>query len=142
MFYGKKKIEYEKKTVFGFLGIFHEIECHLNVKDVAINVLIMYVSFYPFIRLTSTDCKGNKYCRVTAVTLPEVLRVVKVGGNKVQVLSDNIEVAERRAASGESRKEFLQFSEVELCCTTAMERLGICYKYYDTLKLERLIAGN
>lgn len=45
MFYGKKEINYEKKNVFGFLGVFHEIGCHSYIKDVAINGLILYVFF-------------------------------------------------------------------------------------------------
>lgn len=42
--------------------------------------------------------------------------MVKAKGNKVQVLSDNIEVAKRKASGVESCKKFLQFSRVELCC--------------------------
>lgn len=86
------------------------------------------------------DCSTDLVAKVAAVTLPEVSEVAKVGGNKVQVLSNNIEVAGRKAASGvESHKEFLQFSGAKLCCAMAVvERLGICYKRYDTLKLDLL----
>lgn len=111
------------------------------------NQCVNFVRFLPFswsFHSLSTvgNCKGGKdrsMAKVTAVTLPEASGMAKAGGNKVQVLSDNIEVVERKAASGEFGKEFLQSSGVKLCCTTAvMERLGICYKRYDTLKLERL----
>lgn len=117
-------------------------------------MLILYTFFFfkfldPFICLNNTmvDCKNcstDLVAKVAAVTLPEVSEVAKVGGsNKVQVLSDNIEVAGRKAASGvegiSSRKEFLQFSGAKLCCAMAVvECLGICYKRYDILKLDLL----
>lgn len=138
-----------KIQVFDSLRIFHETECHSHIKNVAINIYINPIHFLffkfldPFIRLNNTvvsckDCNMDLVAKVAAVTLPEVSRVAKVGDNKVQILSDNIEVAERKAVSGvESRKEFLQFSEAKLCCAMAVvECLGICYNCYDTLKLE------
>lgn len=110
--------------------------------------------FYRFIRWDSiastrvTDCKGSKHCSMDLTTmvvvmLPEV-QVAKAEDNKVQVLSDNIEVAGHKVAfEVESCKELLQFSGAKLfCAVVMMERLGICYKCYDILKLERLIAGN
>jgi len=78
------------------------------------------------------DCKDCSKENISEVT---------TGGNKAQVLSDNIEVVERKAVSWVEGKDFLQLSGVKLCCSTAaMECLGICYKYY-TLKLERLIIA-
>lgn len=63
-------------------------------------------------------------------TLLVVSEVAKAGGNTVQVLSDNIEVAGHTAVSeAEVRKEILRSSGVELRCTKLVaERSGICYE--------------